>query len=230
MKKVLALLAAAIMAAGTAAARANTVAYNQNVADDGGSPTPYLFFGTGNPNGHFTTDSNNGIVIGLRADTRFVGPIAPVDSAPGVTNLYNSTAGGGSLALWNYVYSIDVSGATDTNLNDYVATISITGPGGALPSYDAIHDIPDNDGPHHAAELANGVAQNSENIGFIGGNPNLAGLYTIDLTLKDARGAVVASDEIFVNAAPLPSAATMGLGMLALVGAAGLVRKKLRIA
>ena len=78
------------------------------------------------------------------------------------------------------------------------------------------------------------VQQNAENIGFgfIGGSPNTTGVYTIDLTYTDTKTGATADDVIKVDvvATPLPSAANMGLGMLAVIGAAGMLRKKLRTA
>ena len=59
--------------------------------------------GSGTVNGGFTVDRVDGVEIGLRAAIRFVGPISPVG------NVYTAPAGtsGGTVALWNFEFSID---------------------------------------------------------------------------------------------------------------------------
>jgi hypothetical protein len=228
MKKILMLAAVAAIAAATTAAQADTLGYNGNVKVDS---TGDLYFGAGNLNGDFATSTaSTGEVLGLRADIRFGSLITATDSSPGVTNLYTVPAGG-SPAAWDFVYSVDVSGTSNT-LANYVATLTITPPVGVGGSFDPLL-VPDNNGPRNEDKTT--VAQNAENIGFpsFGGNPNLTGVYTFNLQLfavGGVAGSAIASDTIFVNVVPtpLPSAANMGLGMLAVIGAAGMLRKKLR--
>jgi hypothetical protein len=230
MKKVLLLAAVAALAASTVSAQA------ADVASPDPAGTNDLYFGTGNPNGDFTTAAGSNAVLGLRADIRGGSLIAPtIDSGTGLDNLYVVPAGqSGGGALWDFVYSVDVSQAGGS-FAAYIANITVTGPGGSA-SFNPITQVPDNDAPNHTAELANGIAQNAENIVFGGGNPDALGVYTIDLTLNNnvngVAGSLVAEDIIKVDvvATPLPSAANMGLGMLAVIGAAGMLRKKLRTA
>ncbi len=192
MKKILMMAAVAAIAASTASAQADTV-FNTNVVGTGSPPPGILFFGSGNPNGNFTV-GNNGvagtaptIVLGLRADIAFGSLITPTIGGPtNVDNVYIVPAGvqtGGidaGDALWDFVYSIDVSGTTSP-LTDFVATLTVTDPLG------------NSSGPLNPLSFnGNGggtqIAQNAENISFGGGNPNLTGLYTIDLTLNSPTG------------------------------------------
>ena len=230
MKSLLLLAVVAAVAAGTTAARAADVA-----AQSDGT----LYFGSGNPNGDFTTSTgSDGSILGLRADYRYGALVAPVG------NVYTVTAGGGSLALWDYVYSIDLthaSGGTDPT-QGYTATLTITSSNqnSSVTSTSSVFYnpllIPDNDktgGGVVIEPVTFPVQQNAENISFpvIGGfDGNIPGTYTIDLTLKNAAGAQIATDEILVNVVPLPSAATMGAGMLGLVAAAAFLRKKFQTA
>ena len=227
MKKVLMLaVVAAIVAGNTAIQAASVNTYNDSVNATQGNGN--LYFGTGNPNGLFavTTDSALGIQLGLRADIRGGSLITATNGPTGVNNLYTVPLGfGGSPngALWDFVYSIDVGTGS---LSDYTANIEVTPTLGIPVAFDPFS--PSDNEPSGSTH----VAQNAENIIFglppalgdlIASTPNQ---YKFDLTLTNKSTGAVTEDIMFVNAVPLPSAAGMGLGMLGLIGAAGLLRKK----
>jgi hypothetical protein len=232
MKRVILAAVVAMVAASTGAAvHADTLAFNQGVAVDG---TGNLYTGTGNPNGDFATSTGStGAVLGLRADIRQGSLITGTDSGSGALNLYSVPYGyNAGLAKWDFVYSIDVTN-TGKLLSAYTATLTVTAPGGGSTAFNPLL-ISDNNGPRHPYDpTINTIAQNSENIVFGGGNPNLLGQYTFDMTLTDtSTGTQVAEDKMFVDVVPtpLPSAAGMGLAALGVIGAAALLRKKLRAA
>jgi len=209
--------------------------------------SPGWINGTGNPQDNFTVTNTGGIELGLRAKYRH----NPVTIAPS-GNTYtvvpgletNETSGGNgssTRAAWNHEYSLNVNGAGLT-LGDIFANLTVTGPGGGPTTVDILNApyTTDNtgfgpggehDGPVIFALPTDWLAQNSENPSFanfpIAYNPNTTGLYTFTLDVGLKGGATLASDTIQVNvaAAPLPSAAFAGLGLLGGLGAFGLKRR-----
>ena len=166
--------------------------------------------GTNTSNGAFTLDQESGgIELGLRATIRHVGFVTPVTG----TDIYNVPGGSNSgLALWNYDFSINPG-----NLTGYTAKLTVTGDGQSS----SLNPLAIGDNTTNTA----GAKQNSENMAFglFGGfnfNPNADTTYTFDLTLSNAAGQVVATDEIQVSV-PEPSTWAMmiigflGLGVMA---------------
>jgi hypothetical protein len=144
-------------------------------------------YGSGNPGSGWVSSAQyaGGPKLALMAHNRSTGQVPnngdgsfsfPVGTAPGNANR----------ALWNFDFS--VTGPVGLN-SSYI--LSITGPGGVNTSFN-LENIPDNayatsTGVHTGLSTAYindaTVMQNSENIkfGFIGGDPNLAGDYLINL-------------------------------------------------
>lgn len=120
--KPLALGVAAILFAGSAAA---TIEYDQNVIPD-------VIFGSGNDNGSFTTDRNNGVELGLRGKLRHNASGDPentfnsngdgtYDFDAGVaTNGVTAGFYGTTTAVWSTEWSIntDYLGTSGLKLND----------------------------------------------------------------------------------------------------------------
>ncbi|MBE7636220.1 hypothetical protein GUA87_05150 [Sneathiella sp. P13V-1] len=104
--------------------------------------TPGVIFGSGNANGDFTVDRQNGIEIGLRAKQRY--PAANVFNYDGVDTYTfeagraaDTPSGAGqnpSRPLWNFEWSIntDFDGTSGRKLNDvnYLLLASFTPTGG----------------------------------------------------------------------------------------------------
>lgn len=239
MQKVYLLAVFAAMAAIGSAAQAE-VTYDTTLATP-----PGVFFGTGNANGGFTVDSENGVELGLSAHLAVISDVLH----PVSTNVYEvpegAEPGKPTRASWNTNFSINVG--SGSSLTDYIATLQVkdTTTNTVLTTWDvlgndtaAIPHVTDDslyNGTVHTG-LASGdyVAQNSENAAFFSGfNIGSSDDYLVTLSLytndSGSPGSLVASDSIVVALpTPLPSAASMGRGMLGVIGAAGLLRKKLR--
>src|ERR1700733_11853176 len=130
----------------------------------------------------------------------------PAPPAAG-TDIYDVPGGTkGGLALWNYDFSINPG-----NLTNFTASLTITGDGQSS----SLNPLGIGDNTTNTA----GAKQNSENMAFglFSGftfNPNPDVTYKFDLTLMNAAGQVVATDEIQV-AVPEPSTwAMMMIGFL----------------
>jgi len=112
--------------------------FNQNV-------TPDVIFGSGNANGSFTVDRNNGIELGLRGKLRY-------NSAGSPENTFNSNGDGtysfaagvaptqaNPTAVWSFEWSInsdwDDSNTTGNHLNDYTYVLGIDSDAGAGQSW-----------------------------------------------------------------------------------------------
>ena len=65
--------------------------------------SPGVYYGSGNTNGHFVVDNENGVEIGFRAKLYAVGNISPTG------NLYQVSTGlySPSRALWNFDFSVN---------------------------------------------------------------------------------------------------------------------------
>jgi len=109
-------LAAIIMLAPKCAS-ASTLLYNQNLATPSG-----VFYGSGNVNGGWTVDQENGIELGLRAKDR-----NDNNAVPSSTDVYNVQVGlYAGKALWNYDWSINLLGTYGITLPDITALLTIT--------------------------------------------------------------------------------------------------------
>lgn len=230
-------IATGILAAGTAVMALSTQAaiqYDQNV-------TPDIIFGAGNANGHFATDQENGVELGLRAKVRY-------------QETYNSNGAGTYTfqagTAWNFEWSInsDYSGTAGHDLDYYTYALRIdTDPtaGTSFTTFDPIHAVnPDNSmvlwdhgiGNNSTANGAgdndvatrtasdyatliaqNNVAQNSWRQIWFGIDANTPGTYTFQLEAFSPTGAPAALTEMTVNVLPVPEPATYVAGMLLLL-------------
>lgn len=220
------------LAVGTAMAAFGSGAM-AGVSYDASLASPGWYNGTGNPNGGFTIDNENGVEVGLRAKLR---------QSPGVidspSNVYLVPAGpqpgSPTHAAWNYEFSINLSGANLT-LSDIInkTTLTVTDlTTSATNTVNPFTQFPDYsvygpDGKNNPADaLTNFGAQNSENPAFAGfplaGSYNefAPDTYRFTLNVIDNGGTQLASDTIDVTVAPLPSSL---LGGLALLGGLGIL-------
>lgn len=226
------------LAVGTAMAAFGSGAM-AGVSYDASLASPGWYNGTGNPNGGFTVDTENGVEVGLRAKLRQSPSV--IDSP---SNVYLVPAGpqpsSPTHAAWNYEFSINLSGAGLT-LNDIAAktTLTITDlTTSATATVNPLTYWGDNSGYGTSGKDQPAVGtdfgvQNSENAAFL--DFPLAGSYnefapdTYQFTLNvvNNAGATLASDTIDVSVAPLPSSLLAGL---ALLGGLGIVvtAKRLR--
>ena len=153
------------------------------------------FQGTGTTNDHFTVDTEaNGVELGLRASIRFVGSITPTG------NIYFAPAGSTQpdRALWNFEFSVNPGSYLDT-----YSVLTIVGPGGISeldPKTAFSGNKPD----------GGSFYQNSENLGFgvfspLNFDPNVSGIYAINLKLFSSEDVLLGDVSIQVNAIPEPS-------------------------
>jgi hypothetical protein len=158
----LTLISAAVLTAGAA------VMYNQTIT---------AIYGSGNPNTGWTTDTSNGIELGLRAKNRDTG------STSNLTGVYSFPVGSGPKASWNYEFSInsDVTNGTDP-LSTYDYYLSADDDPSQCIRYTTVNALnywADSsygnngtangqgvEGPATALAATNNIAQNSENITF----------------------------------------------------------------
>ena len=215
-----------IFFAASAAAMA-TIQYDTNLASPNNSNYPGWYDGTGNPNGGFTVDTENGIELGLRVKLRqdpnvidsptdlYYVPVGPQPSSP-------------THAAWNYEFSIDLrpGGLGTLTLNDISASLTITDvTTGATATVNALSYFGDNSGygpgGKDTAQGTDWGSQNSENPIFASFplaadyNENAVRLYRFDLTVTQNGGGLLASDTIFAQTeTPEPSAWVLTLGGL----------------
>jgi hypothetical protein len=189
-----------------------TLAFDANLA------APGVYYGTGNPNGGFTVDTENGIEIGLRAKLHQIN--GSVVDSPTDDYMVPTGFSSGSLdhSSWNYDFSISLSPAgisSGLTLNDITASLMITDIGtGQTLTFNPLAIGDD-------AHSGNTGAQNSENPLFGGlGAGLLAAMYNVNavdtyrfvLTVT-AGGNLIASDTILVDTVA-PEASTIGLTAL----------------
>ena len=225
----LGVLAAGVMFTGSA--KADVLKFDSTLANG-------TYYGTGNPTGGWTVDTNNGVQVGLRAQYRYADAIyTPTDDysvQPGACITAPCNTGGNkpALALWNYNYSIDLTG-TALTLSDVMnyTFLTVTAMNGLVPvetvTFRPLVDITDN-----ALLNTNKGAQNSENLGWIpvGGtwptafNPNAGYEYDFSLVVGSSSNASLAAVDIEIQPTPEPSAVI--LFGTALLGAFTLIRRK----
>jgi hypothetical protein len=208
MKLLVGVIAATLAAT---AARADTINYDTSLAAG-------YYNGSGNPNVGFTTDTNNGVQLGLGVNLRFIGPVLPSST----NNYFVPTGTSGKppsgAATWDFLFSVDF-GSTGLTTTDTTALLTIDNVGaGKSFSFDP-STISDN--------ATNGKGyQNAENLGFaflasnLLFNPNSPDEYIVTLTLSDSTGQLASVTEN-INATPLPAALPLfvsGLGGLGFFG------------
>lgn len=190
------------------------LSFDQNV-------TPDVIFGSGNANGFFVVDQQNGVELGLRAKVQFA-------------NTFNSNGAGTYTfqtgTAWNLEWSAnsDYAGSSGNNLNALTYKLTLVGVGSIDPINVLFSDnsIGNNSTANgagveavnpagYAALLgANNVAQNSWQATLFGINPNATGSYNFKLEAY-SMGNLLAGTEITVNAVPEPTTMIAG-GLLLL--------------
>lgn len=142
------------------------VSYDVGLSGPGGT-----FFGTGNPNTHWTVNTISGVELGLQATQPFIGPITPVGDV--YTAPLGLSPGHAPRAAWSFSFSFDGTGAgltvgdlSELNLSVYDVRHAQT------------HDlnvllIPDNEGftsatttEHNPVIATDNAVQNNTNFGF----------------------------------------------------------------
>ena len=144
-----------------------TSAANAAVIDTSLADPPGVYFGTGNVNAHFVTNSAFNIELGLGTVKRFLGPVAPISG----TSTYNVLTGTTSVAGktgadWGFVYSLNtnLSGTGTLTLANIVASLCVQDVGKGTNNCFNPLGILDN---AHAASSPLTTAQNSETLQFL---------------------------------------------------------------
>ena len=206
---------AMIMLAGGASA---AELFNQNLA------SPGVYFGTGNANGAFATDTQDGVEIGLRSKISGIfAQITPVGDTYAIPIGHK----------FNFDYSVNPSvGGSTVSLAGAVALIKITDVANHTSvSFDP-SAIPDN--AHDAGAL--GGYQNSEKIsfGFIDPtyNPNQNDTFLIDFTLKGLTNGdnFFVDNKVVVGTGAVPEPATWAMMLVGFGGLGAAMRSRRKLA
>ncbi len=174
--------------------------YNQTIT---------AIFGSGNPDGGWTTGTGGGIELGLRAKNRDDGSTPNVDGVYSFPTGY--AVGNPARALWNFEFSIDTGAQSLSTYDFYLGIdtdagagvnylISLVDPlsafgGNSFGKWNTLNGQGVEISLTDALNEGYTVAQNSQNIAFFGQNPEAPGIY-------DYRLFAVAKD---VNNSPLAS-------------------------
>lgn len=194
---------AAMLVIAISPARAGVV-YNTNLA------SPGVYYGSGNTNGNFVVDTENGVEIGFRAKLYSVGNITPSGNWYEVaTGLFSPTR-----ALWNFDYSVN---AGSQSLVGTTALMTITDlRSGAQTSFNPSL-ISDN----AIAPVGNGY-QNSENaiFGFLPSyDPFSNDTYRFNFTLTGGALSAPLAVEAFVQiGSGVPEPSTWAMMILGFAG------------
>jgi hypothetical protein len=211
-------------------------------------------FGTGNPNGGWTSETGNNIQLALRAKNRTTGDTTNVNGVYSfATGVDPSNA---ARARWNFEFSINSNAAQNPggpNLSSYVYLLSVDiDPtlGTNFITFNPVTGIPDNAYGNNSTgngagtvgnaitspglQAANNIAQNSSNIMFAPflGDPNANGVYDFVLRAYDPSDLVNAlattSMRVIVgDPSALPdSGATVAMLGIGLVAIAGFSLRK----
>jgi len=225
MKQILSLTAAGLLTAAAAFA-APFAPVGTNTALPANS-----FGGSGIPTDNvMTATSAGGLLVGLSAHARFVGPLA-TDAAGTFFAPTGSTAPAlSNNGTWNFNYIVDATNTASGLLSTYTYRLTVGSDALGTLSFDPVALIPDNSPTGSTSK-----AGNSENPGFNflvfpSGvyDPNISDVYAVKLEALDGNGNVIATSAININvgASSVPDAGStfMMLG-LAVAGIAGLRRK-----
>lgn len=200
---------------------------------------PGVYFGSGNVNGNWTIDTSNGIEVALRAKDR--GTLQTIDGSSGVyttsTGLCNPVCGGSNKARWNYELSVNLrAGGGTMSFEDVIVELLVdtdAGVGTTFVLLDVLNNWPDNAYWGSTGETTSsapaagqwGVQQSANPLfgdsgfGFLPG----AGLYDLQLNVRDLAGDLLAGTVIQVQ---VPEPASLALVGLALAGLAASRRRR----
>jgi len=239
MKELVLVVAAIATLTISTQAHAAAMAFDQNV-------TPDVIFGSGNANGGFTVDQNNGVELGLRAKVRFPVPMNVFNSNGDGT--YSHPAGNDAgRPLWSFEWTVntDFASSTGVKLDDLTYALRIdtnTSINKTFTTFDPIiapfadHAIGDNTTANGAGATAanaadyanlianNNVAQNSWRMDFFfpafgpAFDPNVDATYDFELAAFDSSGQVaLTSMTVIIGAGGVvPEPTTFVLGGLGL--------------
>ncbi len=157
-------LAFPIAAAMTFAGGANAAVIDTSLADP-----PGVYFGSGNVNAHFVTNSVFNIELGLGTVKRYLGPVTPDAGTSDYHVLTGTTSVAGKTgADWGFVYSLNtnLNGTGSLTLANIIASLCVQDVGQGTNSCFNPLAIPDN---AHAASSPLTTAQNSEALQFLNG-------------------------------------------------------------
>lgn len=185
---------------------------------------PGVYFGTGNPNGAFNIDRENGLELGLRAKNRStVGPVL-IDGSSGIYSVASgfcpSCGGAGTRAKWNYEFSVHTTNGAA--LSDYVFMLGVDHDPSAGTSFTYVDPT-----AYWTDDRLDGFvgAQNSENVAFgdtPGGafSPKANGLYDFVLfayARDDLTQTRLAQVDMTVSVPEPGTIAMFGLGLASLL-------------
>lgn len=163
-------------------------------------------YGGGNPDTGWTSESGGGIELALRGKNRDTG------ATPNVNGVYTFPTGfavsNPARALWNYEFSIN-SGTPFLDYYDYFLSVDLDPTAGvSYVTFDPLASFADNsygdagtangagvEGTAAALAGSNFIAQNSQNIVFLGLNPLLDATYNYELYAV-AKGAGVGGSKL----------------------------------
>lgn len=169
---------------------AMAASYNQNIT---------AIYGGGNPDNGWTTDAGGGVTLGLQAKNRDSGAIVNVNE---VYSYPVGPAANPARAKWNWQFSINSGAANLDVAYDYYVAFD-TDPSQCI-NYTVVNALTFwNDNSYGNATTLNGqgvegtsavnapiynIAQQSQNLVFAGGNPNINATYNYEL-FAVAKGA-----------------------------------------
>ena len=224
-KKLIVMVAGAMAATSIAAvANADTLSYNTALANG-------VYFGTGNPNAGYTTNtrSSDGLELGLGVSLRSSGAIVPSPTNSSIYYVptgYDHVQPNTNRAAWNFNFSVDTPSGFALGADHWDITILNVGNSQTF-SYDPTFALNDNATRANALVTDLRDFQNSENLVFYPTllfDMNANDQYFITLSLLDANNASVFGVSETINATPLPSTWLMllsgfvGLGFFAYRG------------
>ncbi|MDO6426693.1 PEP-CTERM sorting domain-containing protein [Thalassotalea sp. 1_MG-2023] len=205
--------------------------YDQNLVNG-------VHFGSGNQNGAFTTETNNGIEIGIRGKLRFDENNSPqpiYNSNGDGTYSFDNVAppsgfgwapGATTTSIWSWDWSIDVSGS-QYSFGDLTYLMEIDfDPSSATNflSFDPINSPNDN-------SISGASQQNSWNMEFFRGalpyNNTDVGIYTIQLSAFDGSTLLASSSIDIIQGVDIPEPSTIAIFALGVIGLASRRFKKL---